>query len=297
MTVDSKPFTLVATRAGTQLFGLTSDLQGRIYTGNNSNESTGIPVQVFDPALFAGPVLPLQNFGPNVGDADGIAFGGGFVYVADFTEGTRRLAVPAATDTLLMPGVAVNDTGSPIVHRPSDGHLFVGLGGVTGINRIDEYTSAGTFVTSHTTTTDVETMTFDPATGLIYYAPFGSAVRSLNPLTGTDLLVGTSSGTIDGGLTFDALSGLLFVGTANGINAGLVETINPLTGVTTLFATGFAGSLGILREPTSGDLYFLEQNNLYRLPSADVVPEPASLALLAPAAVCLLGRRRARFVP
>jgi hypothetical protein len=83
-----------------------------------------------------------------------------------------------------------------------------------------------------------------------------------------------SSGTIDGGLAFDALSGLLFVGTANGVNAGLVETIDPSTGVAALFATGFNGSLGILREPVSGDLYFLEASQLYRLPTGAITVCP-----------------------
>ncbi len=36
-------------------------------------------------------------------------------------------------------------------------------------------------------------------------------------------------------------------------------------------ASGFAGCLGILREKKSGDLYFLEAQNLYRLDSAKVM--------------------------
>src|SRR2546423_15055634 len=71
--VNGSPFTLVATKASApQLFELTSDTTGKIYTGNNSNDVTGIPVQVFDPALFSGVPLALQNFGPSLGDADGI---------------------------------------------------------------------------------------------------------------------------------------------------------------------------------------------------------------------------------
>lgn len=139
-------------------------------------------------------------------------------------------------------------------------------------------------------------MTFDEATGLIYYAAFGTEVRSLNPLTSGDLHVGDSIGFIDGGLTLDQRSGLLFVGTANGTNSGLVETINPLTGERRLFASGFNGSLGILREPVSGDLYFLESNQLYRLNSA-LVPEPATISLLALSALALAmdrGKRTAQ---
>ena len=191
-----------------------------------------------------------------------------------------------------MPGIANNATGSPIVVRPADGHIFVGLGGVTGINRIDEYDATGAFVVSHATGTDVETMTFDPGSGIIYYAPFGSQVRGLNPVTNADFPVGTSSGTIDGGLTFDALSGLLFVGTANGLKSGLVETINPATGVRKPFASGFNGALGILREPLSGDLYFLEGSQLYRLPSSAVTgnlaPTVAAVPTLSEMALLLL---------
>ncbi|HYC54643.1 MAG TPA: hypothetical protein VEL28_06875 [Candidatus Binatia bacterium] len=278
LTVNGDPFTLVATGPGTQLFGLASDDAGRVYAGNNSNTTTGIPVQRFDPALFSGVPVALQNFGPAVGDADGLAILAGHIYVADRDEGVRSIAISDESHFVHIAAVAINETGSPLVIRPSDGHLFVGLGGVTGILRIDEYDAAGAFVRSITTVTDVETMTFDPGSGLIYYAPFGAAVRSLDPATGEDLLVGMSSGTIDGGLAFDPITGLLFVGTANGVNSGLVETIDPGTGQTSLFASGFNGSLGILREPVSGDLYFLESNQLYRLPSQDVdlCPTPGS---------------------
>src|SRR4029079_13196326 len=53
-------FTLVANGPGTaQLFGLTSDAQGKVYIGNNSNNTTGIPLQVFDPTLFTGTPITL----------------------------------------------------------------------------------------------------------------------------------------------------------------------------------------------------------------------------------------------
>jgi hypothetical protein len=129
---------------------------------------------------------------------------------------------------------------------------------------------------------------------LIYYAPYGSQVRALNPATDADVAVGTSSGTIDGGLHFDAISGLLFVGTASGANAGLVEIINPATGGSKVFASGFNGSFGILREPGSGDLFFLEATQLYRLSSASVnstlafVPKPVNVPALAPLPLLLL---------
>jgi hypothetical protein len=301
ITVNGDPFTLVATGPGTtQLFGLTADNTGRIYIGNNSNNTTGIPLQLFDPALFFGSPIALQNFGPAVGDADGLSYGGGFVYVADRDEGVRRVAVPSGTSSVFAAGTAINPTGSPIVYRPSDGHVFVGFGssvpGAPGAARVDEYDASGAFVRTFNTVAETETMTFDPATGLIYYAAFGGEVRSLNPLTGGDLHVGNSSGVVDGGLALDTRTGLLFVGTANGTNSGLVETIDPVTGERKLFASGFNGSLGILRDPVSGDLYFLESNQLYRLDSAKVIPEPGSAALVALGAVALLasvvGRKR-----
>ena len=271
VTVDGTPFVLVARGShDTQLFGLTSDAQGRVYIGNNSSDTTGIPLQLFDPALFAGLPLVLQNFGPPVGDADGIASGNGFIYAADRDEGIRQVALPGGESALYLDGAATNAWGSPLLFRPADGHLFVGGGGGTGITRIDEYDAVGTFVITHPTDAEVETMTYDPATGLIYYAASGSVVRALNPLIDDDFLVGIASGTVDGGLAFDPGSGLLFVGTANGMNPGLVETIDPATGEKRPFASGFDGSLGILREPITGDLYFLEANQLYRLPSAQI---------------------------
>jgi hypothetical protein len=270
VTVGGDPFTLLASGPGTQLFVLASDEQGRVYAGNNSNDATGISVQRFDPALFSGMPIVLEGFGPAVGDADGMAIHGGNVFVADHNEGLRRISISDATHSILVPGAASNLTGSPIAVRPSDGHVFVGLGGLTGVKRIDEYDASGVLVDGIDTTTDIETMTFDPDSGLIYYAPYDKQVYVLDPETGEDELVGAATGTIDGGLAFDSITGLLFVGTASGPNSGLVETIDPATGETKPFASGFNGSLGILREPVSGDLYFLESNQLYRLESSKI---------------------------
>jgi hypothetical protein len=315
MTVGGAPFTLVATGPGTtQLFGLTSDAQGRIYTGNNSNSNPGIPVQLFDPALFSGSPISLQNFGPAVRDADGLTFGAGSIYSADQDAGVRKTSIPGGSSSVFIPAssfsfpysAGVNPTGSPMVFRPSDDHLFVGFGasagaGAPGQNRIDEYDASGNLVHTFSTVAETETMTFDAHSGLIYYANFSfsgpSAVRAFNPVAGTDTLVGFSSGSIDGALAFDPISGLLFLGAANGVNPGFVETMNPSTGLTTPFATGFDDSLGILREPVTGDLYFLESNQLFRLESAKV-PEPAALGLFAIGIVGLSvhtrwGRKRA----
>lgn len=298
ITVDGDPFALVATGPGTaQLFVLTSDAQGRIYVGNNSNTTSGIPLQRFDPALYSGSTIALASFGPAVGDADGVTFGGGALFSGDRNEGVRRTDVPAATSAVFVAGKGINETGSPVVYRPSDGHLFIGFGATAGgtavgDERIDEHNASGAFVQTFTTLKETETMTINPATGLIYYANFSftgpSEIHSFDPLTSTDNLIGFASGTVDGGLAFDPLSGLLFLGTANGTNPGFVETMNPTTGATTLFATGFTASLGILREPVSGDLYFLDQNQLYRLESDLVfdVPEPSTFVL---AALGLLG--------
>ena len=297
MTVNGDPFVLVATGPGTaQLFGLTSDTLGRVYAGNNANNPTGIPVQMFDPTLYLGSPIALQSFGPPVGDADGLAFGGGAIYTGDQFEGLRRIDVPAGTSSVFVPGTAINGTGSPVAYRPSDGHVFVGFGatvpGAPGDNRIDEYNTLGNLVQTFTTVSETETMTIDPVSGILYYATFSTEVRAFNPITMSDTAVGNSSGTIDGGLAFDPITGRIFVGTANGVNEGLVETINPITGITTPFASGFQGSLGILREPVSGDLYFLETNQLYRLESR-FVPEPASAVLiLLGLAVASAGLRR-----
>jgi hypothetical protein len=226
MTVNGVPFTLVATGPGTaQLFGLTSDAQGNVYIGNNSNNTTGIPVQLFKPSLFSGSPISLQDFGPAVGDADGLAFGGGYIYAPDQNEGLRRTLVPGGASSVFLAGKSINGTGSPVVYRPSDGHVFIGFGstvpGVPGAKRIDEYNSSGTFVHTFTTAAETETMTFDSASGLIYYAAFGSEVRAFNPLTSTDSHVGNTSGFIDGGLALDPIE--------RGHDAEMAEKLRRLT--------------------------------------------------------------------
>jgi hypothetical protein len=268
--INGAPFILVASNpSGIELCVLTSDAQGRVYAGNNSNGDPGIPVQRFDPASFSGVPVAFQDFGPACPDADGLTFGNGSIFVANMDAGVLAVAA-SGTSSVFVAGVAENGTGSPLVYRPADGHLFVGLGGLTGILRIDEYSNTGAFVRSHATGTDVETMTFDAQSGLIYYAAFGSAIRALDPNTDADRLVANVDGTIDGALAFDPISQRLFVGTANGSNPGLVETVEVSTGTVSPFASGFSHALGVLREPVSGNLYFLDFNKLYMLSKTNV---------------------------
>jgi hypothetical protein len=279
-TVDGDTFELVATRPGPQLFLLVSDGRGRIYAGNNSNNPTGIPVQRFDPAGELG----FKDFGPPVGDADGMAFGDAAVLVADLDRGIVRvpLSNPAGA-IVVLPGVAQGLYGSPFVYRPSDGHIFAGEYPQTIVR---EYDTAGSLVATYQLAQPVETMVLDPDTGRIYYAAFGTEVRSFDPVTRLDAHVGFSSGVIDGGLYYDTLTGFVFVGTANATNPGLVEIIDPETHTTTLFATGFSGCTGILRDPISGDLYFLDggahpstgRSDLYRLKSQFIPPARVQIA-------------------
>lgn len=297
-TTAGAPFAKVATLDdGPQLWGLAADDQGRIYAGHNSNFTGPSPVRRFDPALYSGTPLVFddaqQRFGPDVGDADGIAFGAGKIFVADNLGGVRQIPVanPGSASYFAV-FVALNGGGSPLVYRPSDGHLFVGFGEVAPL--LQEFNASGTLVGQYFLSAAAETMTFDPATGSIYYSPNGSAVRVFNPSGPTDAAVGTASGTINGGLFFDPLSGLLFVGTANGTQPGRIETMDPSTGDTQLFATGFdpenspGGVLGIWRDQTSGDLYALQSDALYRLPSAQVFPSDAVPSFGGPGLALLL---------
>lgn len=194
---------------------------------------------------------------------------------------------------------------APMAIRVSDGHLFIGRGNAQAA-AIDEFDAAGALVRTIITADQVESLSLDQSGGRLYYADYGSQVRVFDLSTGADTLVATSSGTIDGGLAFDPISGLLFVGTANGANAGRVETINLQTGAVSLFASGFGGATGILRDAVTGSLYFLDgadvssptYGRLYRLGNANVnselgVPEPGAAAMLI-ASVGLVRRRLRR---
>ena len=267
--VAGDSFVLVATNgSGIQLFGLTQDAQGNIYAGNNPS-GPGIPLQKFRPFTFSNSPVQFENFGPVCDDADGLAFAQGYLYAASL-QGIRQISVTNGNGTLFLPSVAANLTGSPLIVRVSDGHFFVGLGYNNGTG-IREYDASGVFVKNHVTTLEVETMTFDQTSGLIYYAPFGSAVHSFNPSNDVDTLIATINGTIDGALAFDYISRRIFVGTANGSNQGSVYTIDLSSDAVAIFASGFEGSLGVTREPLTGDLYFLENKNLYRINSTNVV--------------------------
>jgi hypothetical protein len=277
MTTVGDPFEKVATLdSGPQLWGLTADDAGRIYAGHNSDFTGPSPVRRFDPDLYAGTPLVFddaqQIFGPSVGDADGITYGAGKVFVADNLGGVRQIPVtdPGSASYFAV-FVALNGGGSPLVYRPFDGHLFVSLGEAAPV--LQEFNPSGALVGQYFLGASAETMTFDPATGRIYYSPSGSSVRVFDPSGPSDAAVGAASGTINGGLFFDASTGLLFVGTANGTNPGRIETMDPATGATQLFATGFdpenspGGVLGIWRDPVTADLYALQSDALWRLPS------------------------------
>ena len=268
--VGGDTFTLVATTAGgPQLAGLTADAQGVVYAGNNSN-GPGIPLQRFQPALFSGSPLTFDRFGPVCNDADGLAFYAGYVFAADDTVGIRKISVTDGSSVTFNGTVGFNAQGSPLVVRAQDGHVFSSVG--DQVAQLKEFDASGQFVANHTLAVGVETMTFDDTSGTIYYAPYPAGqIRAYNPLTTTDTLVATINGTIDGGLTVDHLSNRIFVGTANGTDQGKIYVIDLPTHAVSLFASGFNDCLGILREQVSGDLYFLESHNLYRIQSAKVV--------------------------
>jgi hypothetical protein len=305
-TVRGHAFEKVATLdSGPQLFGITEDASGRLYLGHNSNFTGPAPVRRFDPALYSGVPLELSDaansFGPNVGDADGITSGAGKIFVADNLGGIRQIPIanPSGSSYFAV-FVSTNGGGSPLAHRPSDGHLFMSFGEVIPLVR--EYSAAGALLAQFSIAANAETMTLDPATGRIYYSPNGTAVRRFDPTGPTDVLVGNASGAINGGLFFDPASGLLFVGTANGANPGRVEILDPATGETRSFAAGFdpertpGGALGIWRHSATGDLYVAQSDALYRLDSAAVFPPTPLPALPLPAVVAgalgLLGAAR-----
>src|SRR5204862_8116944 len=111
-------FTQVASFSGAQIYGLTSDPSGNVYAGNNSNSTAGPSVQ-----KFAAGGSSFTDFGPGVGDADGIAYGGGYIFTGDKAgNGLRRTLVSDPTQTsILVSGAATSDGGSPVVYRGSDG--------------------------------------------------------------------------------------------------------------------------------------------------------------------------------
>jgi hypothetical protein len=281
-------FTLVGTRAAayspTPLYQLTSDKSRRVFVGNNSNDNVGIPVQMFDPVKFKnnGGVNPivLSDFeSTSFGDLDGLAhYTDGsnheFLYVASKFHGMCRIDMASTACTIPFVGnIALNGKGSPIVVR-KNGHILVGSGNDLGVWEYDQNGVLLNASNPYMANYMVNTMTYDPGTDLIYFAPFGTEVRVFNPATGLDDHVATAEGTIDGALAFDPKSGLLFVGTANGTNSGLVDIIDLQTPLAAFkvkrYAHGFNGSVGILREPLGGDLYFLDDTQLYRLPSDSV---------------------------
>src|ERR1035441_3149684 len=268
VTVAGDAFILVATNgSGIQLYSLTADNNGNVYASNNS-QGPGIPVQRFRPGVFTGMAMPFDNFGPICNDGDGLIFGAGYLYVADVYAGIRKISVTNASASIFS-SQTTTLCGSPLSFRLSDGHLFSNVGCQT--NKIQEFDSLGNIVTNYTTTAGGQTMAFDSESGLIYYASYpAGGVYAYNPTSRTDTFVTTINGSIDGGLAVDRISNRLFVGTANGTNQGQVYTMDLTTHTVSLFASGFNGCLGILREQVSGDLYFLEYNNLYRLASAGV---------------------------
>jgi len=275
ISVGGEVFTLVATNAGDiQLYGLAADAQGNLYAGNNSNlRTTGIPLQRFRPSLFTGTAILFESVGPSCSDGDGMAFGADHLYVADANVGVRRISSLDGSATIFTAAAGTDLCGSALVFRTSDEHLLSNVGCRT--TQIREFDSAGQFVTNYATTTGVQTMAFDAPSGTIYYASFpGGEVHAYDLAGRTDALIATIDGSIDGGLAVDRISNRLFVGTANGANQGRVYTIDLATHTVRLFASGFDGCLGILREQVSGDLYFLEAHNLYRLTSTNVVFSP-----------------------
>jgi len=299
MTLLGHPFELVATLdSGPQLFGLTEDAEGRIYVGHNSNFAGPAPLRRFDPSLYAGIPFELsdlaQSFGPAVGDADGICSGAGKIFVADNLGGIRQIPVadPSGSSYFAV-FMSTNGGGSPLVHRNSDGHVFASFGEVVPLLR--EYDAAGVLLNQFTLATNAETMALDQASGHIYYSPNGSAVRRFAPSGPSDVLVGNVSGTVNGGLFFDPASAKLFVGTANGSNPGQIEIMDPESGQSELFATGFdpendpGGALGILRHATTGDLYVVQSDALWRLDSSLIFPTTAVPALSLPGAVAAAG--------
>src|SRR5262245_43365936 len=190
--VGGDAFILVATNAsGIQLFGLVADADGKIYVGNNGNGSA-IPLQRFSPAAFAGMPIGFDSFGPVCSDGDGLAFGGGSIFVSDLSSGVRRIPVDGGPASIFTVDTGLGIFGSPLWYRPSDGNVFGAEGGLgSGNPLIQEFDANGNLVTNHATGTEIETMTYDDQSGIIYYAPYSTlgTVRAYNPVLGTDTLL------------------------------------------------------------------------------------------------------------
>jgi hypothetical protein len=264
-TIYGDPFVLVATHTNPiYLFGLTSDSLGRIFVGNNANsaQNSGMPVQVHIPAPVPTPPTGFTDLGTTLmGDADGISCVGNLLYVAD-PAGVQLFTLPnsAPGAGAFLPGVAANGDGSPLAATATS--LFVGHGAFSS-GQIDKYQlPSGTFVQSYSAQFPVETLAKDPSGDTIYYAPYGSSIYQY-PLASSDtLLASLPGGAIDGGLTFDPISGQVLAGAASG---GGLYSVDPNNPQVKLFANGFTSCSGILREPLTGDLYVLEAHALWRL--------------------------------
>ena len=100
---------------------------------------------------------------------------------------------------------------------------------------------------------------------VVFYADYSPRVRRFNFSTSVDVLLSTlpPADTVDGGLSYDGISGRVLAGAAN---SGTIYLVHPtIAGSPILFASGFSNVVGVLREPLTGDLYVLEWHRLFRL--------------------------------
>ncbi len=136
-TVDGAPFTLVATHTGPELARMTADYQGRMYMGNLS--TAGLRIKRFDPASFTGAPVSLEDFGPLVGDGDGIAFDDSALVTAERTGGIRKTPVDGSASTLFLPEVPLAGSGLPLAYNAVNKQVFVGGNKPDGTPHIEEY--------------------------------------------------------------------------------------------------------------------------------------------------------------
>jgi hypothetical protein len=116
-------------------------------------------------------------------------------------------------------------------------------------------------------------MAYDPVRRLIFYADYGTVVRSYDPITFVDKLVANVTWFIDGGLSVDPWTGLIFIGTSTvSSGQGVVQVINPANGAVATIATGFDSIHGVLRSALNGDLYVLADYDLWRVKGHEVGP-------------------------